>query len=294
MKLKDISGYEFGNGCIVIKFDSMKNKASKWTCKCHCGNIFSAFKGNIKRKNGIQECKPCSIITRSKKREKDYTGLIFGNNNKVLKKIDKNKYGHTMYLILCSCGNKFKLSTSHITRNQKTCLQCRFDKMIDDLTGQKINNWKVIEQIDFRGIKSCTYYLCECDCGNITSVARPVLTNSNTNFCSKCYIGENTVLWKKELSDYDRKNRNRRLYPGYLQFLRIIYKRDNYKCFICSNSDNINCHHLNSWHNHENERLSYNNCITLCELCHKKFHSVFGYGSNTKEQFHEFVRMVYV
>ena len=37
----------------------------------------------------------------------------------------------------------------------------------------------------------------------------------------------------------------------------------------------------------------YDACICITEDSHKQFHSIYGYGSNTREQWDEFVELYY-
>lgn len=67
------------------------------------------------------------------------------------------------------------------------------------------------------------------------------------------------------------------------------FKRDNFTCLICLRiNTELKAHHLNAWNLFVEERFSLDNLVTLCSVCHEKFHSKFGRGSNTKEQFNLF------
>lgn len=64
------------------------------------------------------------------------------------------------------------------------------------------------------------------------------------------------------------------------------FKRDNFTCLVCcKNNLELKAHHLNAWNLFPAERLLLNNLATLCSMCHERFHSEFGRGNNTKEQF---------
>lgn len=68
-----------------------------------------------------------------------------------------------------------------------------------------------------------------------------------------------------------------------------VRERDNHECQICGKTDGIlHAHHLNAKHLFPEQSLNVNNGITLCSKCHHSFHSLYGVGSNTKEQFEEF------
>ena len=57
---------------------------------------------------------------------------------------------------------------------------------------------------------------------------------------------------------------------------------------IAEDGVNLNAHHLNGWNAFPEQRFDLDNGVTLCTDCHKDFHSQYGYGDNTREQFNEY------
>lgn len=107
-------------------------------------------------------------------------------------------------------------------------------------------------------------------------------------YCKVCYgsrySGENHPKYNPSIHNEEGK----RVYnTEYRLFMGTVLKRDNYKCVICGSKDNLHVHHLNSYNLDKDNRINPNNGITLCSKCHKNFHSLNGYGNNTKEQFEE-------
>lgn len=82
----------------------------------------------------------------------------------------------------------------------------------------------------------------------------------------------------------------KRQYPEYNDFIRKVMTRDLGVCQICGKTRSNNVvHHIDSYDWCAEKRLELSNGICLCEQCHKDFHSAYGYGKNTKEQFEEYV-----
>ena len=70
----------------------------------------------------------------------------------------------------------------------------------------------------------------------------------------------------------------------YRNFIKEVKDRDNNICQCCKEEGRV-VHHLNGYNWDYFNRSNINNGILLCDDCHKKFHSIFGYGYNTKEQY---------
>lgn len=102
--------------------------------------------------------------------------------------------------------------------------------------------------------------------------------------------GEEHYRWNADLTKEEREiERN---YPEYTQFIKDVYKRDNYTCQCCGKigQGNLNVHHLDGYNWCKEKRTDMNNGITLCKNCHKSFHKLYGKGDNTKEQFEKFIK----
>ena len=104
--------------------------------------------------------------------------------------------------------------------------------------------------------------------------------------------GENNGMWNPDLSDEERERQryHARRYPGYQSFRKAVYERDNYTCVHCGDDTggNLVVHHLNGFHWDEDSRTEVDNGVTLCNECHKEFHSTYGNRHNNLFQFAQF------
>ena len=136
---------------------------------------------------------------------------------------------------------------------------------------------------------------CECDrCGKTLQMTYKDYQKKNhegKTYCHPCAIqeflsGENHPYWNKNKSLEERiKGRD---YPEYDEFVKRVLRRDGFTCQCCGATDcRLNVHHLDSYDWCIDKRLDDTNGISLCENCHKNFHSIYGYGNNTKQQFEE-------
>lgn len=132
-------------------------------------------------------------------------------------------------------------------------------------------------------------WLCQCDCGNYTTVT----TNNfgTTKSCGCLNFGEGHYCWNPNLTDEDRqlrKARTRKMKNWSLD----VFKKDNFTCQICESYKNLNAHHLCSWDMYPELRYDINNGVTLCIHCHIAFHKRFGYGNNDKAQFNLYLEAI--
>ena len=150
-------------------------------------------------------------------------------------------------------------------------------ELIDDMGYHKVNDKIKIK----------------CDKGHIYTTEFNVVLQGCK--CPHCYklskFGEGNPRYNPNLTDEQRQaNISRHSDLNYRRWIKDVFKRDNYTCKCCGKRGaNLNAHHLDGYDNFIDKRLDIDNGITLCEKCHKNFHSIYGYGNNTKEQFEEFL-----
>ncbi len=97
-----------------------------------------------------------------------------------------------------------------------------------------------------------------------------------------------TPIDKEYSSDKNHHDRNS---IENVDWRKRIFERDEYTCQRCNKiGHNLNAHHIESFAHNKSIRFEDDNGITLCKECHKEFHSLFGYKSDTK-QLNEFLKI---
>jgi hypothetical protein len=112
--------------------------------------------------------------------------------------------------VICDCGNELDVNLRSLTLNWKKSCGCKRDENkkrinANDLIGEKFNKLTVIKEVLPRS--KDRYFLCQCDCGNLTEVAMRHLKNSAMKGCGcqrgisnfKHGYGGNRIygIWKK-------------------------------------------------------------------------------------------------
>lgn len=102
-------------------------------------------------------------------------------------------------------------------------------------------------------------------------------------------FGEENPNYNPNKTDEERESQ--RHIKGYEEWRDSVYTRDNFTCKCCGDNKggNLNAHHLNSYSWYKEGRTDVENGITLCDSCHKEFHSIYSYFNNTKQQFEQFL-----
>ena len=109
---------------------------------------------------------------------------------------------------------------------------------------------------------------------------------------SMAKIGSNNPMWDPNKTDEerDREKSHSRRFPGYKDFRRKVYERDNYTCQVCGDGKggNLVAHHLNGFHWDIKGRTDVDNGVTMCIMCHKEFHKMYGIKNVNMFQFSQF------
>jgi hypothetical protein len=228
----------------------------------------------------------------------------------VIQKLPENiemigEYTNTITKTLFRCkldGHEWMAKPLHIYRKDTGCPQCKINNArqrymwTNEYFLEKLSEIRDDVEVleEYKG--SQKNIKCRCKkCQNIWFVAPcRLLKNVKCFYCSytEDRSGENSYAWNPNLTEEDRIER--RKLPLYQKFVNEVMERDNYTCQLTGDrKSHHNVHHLNGWDNFADERFDKHNAITLSENIHKEFHKQYGYGNNTKEQFYEFVDMLY-
>ena len=182
-----------------------------------------------------------------------------------------------------------------------------------DIKGQRFGRFLVLEFAYIKNGRGC--WKCQCDCGEIRIVAGTCLRNGMSKSCG-CYARENSSIrnsgsshpmFGKKRPEHSEKMRGskhpkynanltkeerylHRRYFEYNKWRKSVFERDNYTCQYCGTKRSpFNAHHLNGHDKFIELRTEITNGITLCEICHKEFHRLYGRGNNTEMQFTNFI-----
>ena len=281
-KKVDLTGQRFGK--LVVLGDSGKrgHGAVMWDCACDCGNKVTKRTCEL----GSGKCRSCFYRDRATNKV-DLTGHRFGEWTVLEDSGNRGRGGNILWKCVCDCG-EHRLVDGNSLRNgsSKSCgcsnrldlIGCRFGRLV------VLGSMRVNER---------SGWLCECDCGKKTHVITSALTSGNSKSCgcNKRYrIGETHPNYNPKLTDQQRIKQRYELKGDHKhKWSKKIMERDNYTCQICNkHGGKLNAHHLNGWNAFPEQRFDLDNGVTLCTDCHKDFHSQYGYGDNTREQFNEY------
>ena len=274
----DLTGQRFGKLVVVNEVaERDKNKKVLWSCVCDCGNRLSVISGDLKRGH----TKSCGCFC---PRKLELSGRRFGRLT-AMKDTGKRFKTSPIWECLCDCGKKKEVTVNHLRGGVKSC-GCALS---ENLEGKRYGRLLVISRTNKRsGTK--VIWDCLCDCGTYCTVATTNLNSGNTRSCG-CLrleqVGENHPMYNSTITDEERLNRRG---SHQRSWSKQVMERDNYTCQVCGDNKggNLNAHHLNGWNAFPEQRFDLDNGVTLCNDCHKDFHSQYGYGDNTREQFDEY------
>lgn len=269
------------------KFCSMecsgKNIEKQVEFECaNCKKVFTRTPSQVKKSNSIVCSKECQYKIMSTRKDINckHCDKLFTPNRKnqvycsnSCSARNRPKKGITLISKTCeNCNKEYK--TSH--KQQKFCsLDCR-NKSFED----SVNT--------------------ECDtCGKYFLKKKNQYNRSKHHYCSiECmsvgYIG----MFTGKLNGNYIHGKSEELYQkgrndiGYKRWKRNVIQRDKNRCRLCHTDRELVAHHLDGYNWCVEKRVDVNNGVTLCKGCHDGFHSLYGHGNNTKEQFEEYINNI--
>lgn len=220
-------------------------------------------------------------------------GQKFGKWTVKEEKIGKkyNRY----YFCECDCGEKSWISkTDLITSKSTKCRKCysieTSERLLKDLTGQKINNWTVIKRTGVAKNSRTPLWLCRCDCGKEAEVRASNLHSKKSKCCGRCDTYGDICVTKWSAITRQAKERNID-FNLTIEDAWDLYIKQNKKCALTdvdivlrtkkstASLDRIdsfkgyskeNCQWVHKTVNCTKGKLSNNQFVSLCyEVCAK-------------------------
>jgi hypothetical protein len=278
-KHKDLTGQKFGEWEALYR-DTKTDKYNciYYLCKCSCGTIKSLSVSYLKR---ATRCIRCDRFIENKFFN-DLSGKKFGHLLVLERDFNKSKPGKVFYNCKCDCGNIVSVIAYQLRSGKTKTCGCK-NRLA--LIGQKIGKWTVLDFIEIRNKKA--YFSCRCECGNIREVVGALLRAGMTKCCANCkQYGKKREKTYTEL-EIDRCRNKDHLFQQWAYHVKI---RDKWRCIICKSKKIVQAHHLFAWAEYKELRYVLDNGVSLCRMCHEKFHSRYGKGRNTFIEFLEFAK----
>ncbi len=169
---------------------------------------------------------------------------------------------------VCECGNSVIVRGSSLRNKTTRSCGCLRSQKRPERSGRNNPNWK-------GGPPICI------GCGQ-----RIQGTDRTRKRCRVCYVnhskGSNHPHWNPELTKNDRERG--RFFEGIHEWAKQVKIRDNYTCQICKQVGyDLISHHVLPYAKYPKLRTDIDNGVTLCNKCHRGFHSAYGFNCNARQ-----------
>lgn len=320
------------NGKVKLLSTEYVGSQEKLLFQCECGNTFNRIFKNVYRREEIL-CQECRYKRVSQNNRKSLDDVLNDFKQLECEYISgEYETIETKLLFKCTCGNLFNASYADVIHFGRTkCHECA--KAIGDAKKRKTFNQVLdeieaggCEYIGgiYQNVNSLLTL--RCPCGNIFQRSLHCY-NNHGNQCPECGSKKMSDCHKKLIFELDEEMKVyqyfRRKLSKWVLNIKDIY---NNKCAVSNEEENLAVHHLNAFSMILNkvvkkyadnitdtssitiikdqetldaiekdllEEHTNQSGILISSEIHNRFHSIYGKGNNTAEQFDEFLRHFY-
>ena len=229
---KDEVGNRYGKLVVLYRSTPLGSGVAKWMCQCDCGKL-TEVTGTHLRGGNVQSC---GCLKHESKNWIDETGKQYGRLT-VLRQ-DGKINSHYAWLCECACGNLCRIDGTHLRQGVVQSCGCLAKEVsskvhLVDEVNNKYGNLTVIGR-DMSKNTEGAYWICKCECGNLTSVLGTNLRRGNVKSCG-CLksagekeiiqlLLQHNILFEQEYQFADLKNENN---THSLRFDFAIFTNDN-------------------------------------------------------------------
>lgn len=225
----NLVGEKYGRLTVVAE-GPRKGNSRTWICKCDCGEEKTVRQSDLRSGKTLS----CGCLAKEKQSESgirlneakrndrkprlNLVGKVFGKLT-VLEydkeyTLNKNEMGKIYWKCQCSCGNIVWAETKHLNAGKvkscgclqkekaskfmkEVCQPAAVKSITKDLSGQRFGKLVAIKLDEEKSGKGKgSFWVCQCDCGNIKTVAYYPLVSGATQSCG-CLgnsLGEEKIL----------------------------------------------------------------------------------------------------
>lgn len=269
------------------------NSYTKMELRCPNGSVYRVTYANFKTKGSRCSCALCIEDNRKKAVSRTHADL----EKCGFKVLGEWKNTKTKVLAACTvCGHQREVLPSNYIYYNAKCVNCTgykrytpgdFEEML------KHEEYTLLSEVT----QMTTKVRVQCNKQHESYMVSPSFFMRGVR-CRFCAIdkrgerirGKNHPFYDVNISEVIRQNT--RNLAEYNEWRRVVLERDKHRCQnpTCTREQpSLVVHHLVSWEDNVDLRFDVANGLTLCAPCHLNFHSKYGNGHNTAEQYRQWV-----
>lgn len=211
----DMVGKRFGTWTVLSQDGVNGNREAVWNCRCDCGNErkFTRRALTTGKRLICKNCHNTNADAEIAALQERLVGSRFGRWT--VQKFagtrwsEKSKREYRKWTCVCDCGTVRDVDEQSLLRHKSVSCGCWRKERVaksatfDDLSGRRFGHLEVLKRNGSRhypGGGQAQMYLCKCDCGRTTEVARSMLVSGQTESCG-CQCESKMEQWVRQYCD---------------------------------------------------------------------------------------------